>query len=57
MTLLSVASTLKLSQASTIPCVGFGVYESGLGKETQDAVQWALKVIAWHGFNAHDVVT
>ncbi|SAM05242.1 hypothetical protein [Absidia glauca] len=43
MALLSVASTLKLSRTSTIPCVGFGVYESGLGKETQNAVHWALE--------------
>ncbi|KAI8334685.1 Aldo/keto reductase [Chlamydoabsidia padenii] len=43
MKLLSVASKVKLSDSSTIPCIGFGVYECGIGKETQQAVRWALE--------------
>ncbi|CAO3600794.1 unnamed protein product [Absidia cylindrospora] len=39
---LSVATKIALAGSNAIPCVGFGVYQSGAGKEAQDAVKWAL---------------
>ncbi|KAI9306230.1 2,5-didehydrogluconate reductase [Cunninghamella echinulata] len=41
--LVSVSSTIKLNDGNSIPCVGFGVYQSEAGFETENAVLCALK--------------
>lgn len=40
---LSIASTRKLNNDSTIPLFGLGTYQSGPGKVTEQAVLWALE--------------
>lgn len=40
----SLASKRLLNDGNAIPCVGFGVYNSRPGKETEQSVLWALDV-------------
>lgn len=42
-TMKSIASKIKLNDGNEIPCVGFGVYNANPGKETEQAVLWALE--------------
>ena len=39
---MDLRSTIKLAPGVEIPRVGLGVFRSGAGKPTQDAVRWAL---------------
>ncbi|KAG0173515.1 hypothetical protein DFQ28_008213 [Apophysomyces sp. BC1034] len=39
----NVASKRRLNDGNEIPCVGFGVYNSNPGQETEQAVLWALE--------------
>ncbi|ORY91161.1 glyoxal reductase [Syncephalastrum racemosum] len=43
MSLTSVASKRTLNDGNTIPCVGFGVYNTLPGQETVQSVLWALE--------------
>jgi diketogulonate reductase-like aldo/keto reductase len=46
-------STLTLNDARAIPRLGLGVFRSGAGKATQDAVRWALEAGYRHIDTAH----
>lgn len=43
MTALTIASTLSLNNGVAMPRFGLGVYQTGTGKRTENAVQWALE--------------
>lgn len=43
MSALTIASTLKLNNGVAMPRFGLGVYETGRGKRTENAVAWALE--------------
>jgi hypothetical protein len=43
---LTLQSTRKLNDGNEIPALGFGVYQSEPGDETEQAVLWALEVSA-----------
>lgn len=36
-------NTVKLSNGVLMPGIGFGVYQTKSGKETENAVEWALE--------------
>jgi len=40
---LSFNSSIPLNNGVTMPIIGLGTFKSGRGKETQDAVRWALE--------------
>ena len=40
---MDLTTTLTLKNGCTIPMLGLGVFRSGAGKSTQDAVRWALE--------------
>lgn len=40
--MLTIASTLPLNNGVAMPRFGLGVYQTGSGKRTENAVQWAL---------------
>ncbi len=40
---LSIHSTLPLNNGVTMPVLGLGTFKSAQGKETQEAVRWALE--------------
>jgi len=42
-TMLTITSTLQLTDGVAIPRFGLGVYQTGSGKRTENAVQWALE--------------
>ena len=41
---LTIASRFPLNQGGGIPALGLGVFQSPPGKETRQAVEWALKI-------------
>lgn len=41
---LTLQTTRKLNDGNEIPALGFGVYQSEPGDETEQAVLWALEV-------------
>jgi methylglyoxal/glyoxal reductase len=43
MTVLTIDSTLPLNNGVAMPRFGLGVYQTGSGKRTENAVQWALE--------------
>jgi diketogulonate reductase-like aldo/keto reductase len=43
MTALTITSTLELNNGVQMPRFGLGVYQTGSGKRTENAVQWALE--------------
>jgi methylglyoxal/glyoxal reductase len=43
MTALTITSALKLNNCEAMPRYGLGDYETGRGKRTENAVQWALE--------------
>jgi methylglyoxal/glyoxal reductase len=50
---MDLTSTLTLNNGRTIPLLGLGVFRSGAGKSTQDAVRWALEAGYRHIDTAH----
>ena len=43
-TITGLSSRRQFNDGNAIPCVGFGVYNSTPGPETEQAVLWALEV-------------
>ncbi|MFI5369035.1 MAG: aldo/keto reductase, partial [Spirochaetia bacterium] len=41
---MDLLSTVKLNNGVEIPWVGLGVFKSPPGKETEQAVRWALEI-------------
>jgi len=50
---VDITSTSTLNNGSAIPLLGLGVFRSGKGKGTQDAVRWALEAGYRHIDTAH----
>lgn len=50
---MNLASTLTLNDGKAIPLLGLGVFRSGAGRATQDAVRWALEAGYRHVDTAH----
>ena len=50
---MDLSSTLTLNDGRVIPLLGLGVFRSGTGKGTQDAVRWALEAGYRHIDTAH----
>jgi methylglyoxal/glyoxal reductase len=50
---VDITSTSTLNNGRTIPLLGLGVFRSGAGKSTQDAVRWALEAGYRHVDTAH----
>jgi diketogulonate reductase-like aldo/keto reductase len=40
---MSLSDKIALNNGVSIPCLGLGVYQSGRGRATEDAVSWALE--------------
>jgi methylglyoxal/glyoxal reductase len=50
---VDITSTSSLNSGRAIPLLGLGVFRSGKGKSTQNAVRWALEAGYRHIDTAH----